>query len=147
MSRRDYLVWGALLALIKFSGDAALVWLGTGRLWTPPDYLQSVPLLLATRLEGAPRWLMPGLALWTLPFLWIGVTMTLRRALDAGLNAWITLVFFVPWFNYELMALLGLLPSRPRPVVPRPPRRTSTGCPERCWLSQRDWGSASRCWR
>lgn len=57
VGRREYLVWGALLTLVKFAGDAALVGLGTGQLWTPADYLRSVPLLLATRLE-APR---PGL--------------------------------------------------------------------------------------
>jgi uncharacterized membrane protein YhaH (DUF805 family) len=122
VGRREYLVWGALLTLVKFAGDAALVWLGAGQLWTPADYLRSVPLLLATRLQGAPPWLMPALALWTLPFLWIGVTMTLRRALDAGLSAWITLVFFLPWFNYGLMALLALLPSRPRALAAHPPR-------------------------
>ncbi len=122
VGRREYLVWGALLTLVKFAGDAALVWLGTGQLWTPADYLRSVPLLLATRLEAAPAWLMPALALWTLPFLWIGVTMTLRRALDAGLSAWTTLLFFVPYLNYALMALLALLPSRPRPLPAEPPR-------------------------
>ncbi|MGH7629524.1 MAG: SRPBCC family protein [Gemmatimonadales bacterium] len=122
VGRREYLVWGALLTLVKFAGDAALVWLGAGQLWTPADYLRSVPLLLATRLEGAPPWLMPALALWTLPFLWIGVTMTLRRALDAGLSAWTTLGFFVPYLNYVLMALLALLPSRPQPAVTRPVR-------------------------
>jgi uncharacterized membrane protein YhaH (DUF805 family) len=122
VGRREYLVWGALLTLVKFAGDVALVWLGAGQLWTPADYLRSVPFLLATRLEGAPPWLLPALALWTLPFLWIGVTMTLRRALDAGLSAWATLGFFVPYLNYTLMALLSLLPSRPRIVASRPVR-------------------------
>jgi uncharacterized membrane protein YhaH (DUF805 family) len=122
VGRREYVVWGALLTLVKFAGDAALVWIGTGQLWTPADYLRSVPLLLATRLESAPPWLMPALALWTLPFLWIGVTMTLRRALDAGLSAWTTLGFFVPYLNYALMALLAMLPSRPRLEQAQPVR-------------------------
>jgi uncharacterized membrane protein YhaH (DUF805 family) len=122
VGRREYLVWGLLLTLVKFAGDAALVWVGAGQLWTPADYLRSVPLLLATRLEGAPPWLMPALALWTLPFLWIGVTMTVRRALDAGLSAWTTLGFFVPYLNYGLMALLSILPSRPRLAPVEPPR-------------------------
>jgi len=59
VGRREYLVWGALLTLVKFAGDVALVWLGAGQLWTPADYLRSVPFLLATRLEGAPPWLLP----------------------------------------------------------------------------------------
>src|SRR3989442_11978283 len=33
---------------------------------------------------------------WTLPFLWIGVAMTLRRVVDAGRSPWLALAFFVP---------------------------------------------------
>ena len=46
-----------------------------------------------------------------LPFLWIGVSMTMRRAADAGASPWIALLFFVPALNFVLMAVLSLLPS------------------------------------
>jgi len=111
VSRRDYLRHGAALVAIKYAGDVGLVALATGRFWTPLDYVHSIPLLLSTKLDGAPAWLMPVLALWTLPFLWAGVTLTLRRALDAGRSAWLTLFFFVPYLNYLLMLVLCLVPS------------------------------------
>ncbi|MGH7645300.1 MAG: hypothetical protein ACREMR_06910, partial [Gemmatimonadales bacterium] len=58
---------------------------------------------------------------WTLPFLWIGVSMTMRRAIDAGHWAWLCLLFFVPYVNYPLMLALSALPS-----APRTPGRRST---------------------
>jgi len=54
---------------------------------------------------------MPALALWTLPFLWAGATLTMRRSLDAGWSAWLALAFFVPYLNYLLMLALCLAPS------------------------------------
>jgi len=110
VSRRDYLRHGAGLVALKYAGDVVLVAVAAGRLWTPADYVRSIPFLLATRLDGAPPWLMPALALWTLPFLWAGVTLTMRRALDAGWSAWVALGFFVPYLNYLLMLALCLAP-------------------------------------
>jgi uncharacterized membrane protein YhaH (DUF805 family) len=124
VSRRDYLRHGAGLVALKYTGDVVLVGLAAGRLWTPGDYVHSIPFLLATRLEGAPPWLMPALALWALPFLWAGVTLTMRRALDAGWSAWLALGFFVPYLNYALMLSLCLAPgaraASRRAPVPRP---------------------------
>src|SRR6185503_3159201 len=62
-------------------------------------------------------WLRTGLVLWTLPFLWIGASMTVRRAVDAGRSAWGGLLFFVPLVNYVLMIVLCFLPSRPLAVI------------------------------
>jgi uncharacterized membrane protein YhaH (DUF805 family) len=121
VSRRDYARHGVGLVALKYGGDVALVALAVGRVWTPADYAHSIPFLLATRLEGAPPWLMPALALWTLPFLWAGVTLTMRRALDAGWSAWLALGFFVPYLNHLLMLALCLAPARAagRAPVPR----------------------------
>jgi len=46
-----------------------------------------------------------------LPFLWIGVSMSMRRASDAGLSPWVALLFFVPGLNLLLMLVLSLLSS------------------------------------
>jgi dienelactone hydrolase/uncharacterized membrane protein YhaH (DUF805 family) len=121
--RPDYFRHGLGLVGLKYAGDVALVALGTGRFWTPRDYLRSIPFLVSTRFDGAPEWLMPALALWAIPFLWAGITLTLRRALDAGWSAWTTVAFFVPVLNYLMMAVLCLVPTSPR-ASPRnePPR-------------------------
>ena len=88
VSRREYRTHGVTLALVKYAGDALLVALGTGRFWTPQDYLRSVHSLLSTTLDGAPAWVAPALTLWTLPFLSIGISLTMRRAIDAGWSPW-----------------------------------------------------------
>jgi uncharacterized membrane protein YhaH (DUF805 family) len=114
VSRRSYCINGFGLAALKYFGDVALVGLTTGQFWKPTDYLHTTHSLFFTTLPGAPEWLIPALAIWTLPFLWIGITLTLRRALDAGLSPWWTMFFFVPFANYVLMAALCLIPGSSR---------------------------------
>jgi len=112
------------LMAVKYAVDAMLIWMLAGQLWTPWDYLTTGANFAHSKLAGAPGALLPLLGLWTLPFLWIGLTLTLRRALDAGRSVWMALLFFVPAANYVLMAVLCLLPSRPaRGAAVSPPRR------------------------
>jgi len=112
VDRRSYRLHGAGLMLFKYGVDVAVVWAFAHRLWTPLTYLNPVWVLRAQLLRDAPPWLGPALVIWTLPFLWIGVSMTLRRAVDAGESPWVCLLFFVPVVNYGVMLLLSLLPSR-----------------------------------
>lgn len=116
VSRQTYSLNGFCLAAIKYLGDVALVGLTTGRFWKPIDYLQTTHSLFFTTLPGAPSWLIPALAIWTLPFLWIGITLTLRRALDAGLSPLWAMGFFVPFFNYVVMVAFCLIPTSSRNV-------------------------------
>lgn len=116
---KKYLQHGFALMALKYSVDAVLIGTATGTLWTPTDYLQSVPLLISSRLTGAPLYLAPALAIWALPFLWIGMSMTIRRLLDAGRSAWWALLFFIPVVSYLLFAGLAAAPSSPdrKPAV------------------------------
>lgn len=121
VSRYDYIVSGLVLAAIKYLGDALMVWFGTGRLWTLTDYLRSAYSLASARLEGAPGWLAPALMVWVLPFVWIGVKMSMRRAMDAGRSPWLALLFFVPILGYLLMLALSVLPTKDESRVAPPP--------------------------
>ena len=112
VERRTYVSSGLALVVLKYAGDVLLVWLGTGRIWRLTDYLSPVASLASTKLQNAPPALLPLLALWALPFLWIGVSMSMRRALDAGRSAWWALLFFVPGASYVCMAVLSVLPTR-----------------------------------
>jgi uncharacterized membrane protein YhaH (DUF805 family) len=124
VDRGTYFRHGAGLMACKYAVDALLIWRFAGRVWTPLNYLSP---LLSTRTEllrGAPLWLIPLLVAIALPFLWIGVSMSMRRAADAGASPWIALLFFVPALNFVLMAVLSLLPSKSiveRPVETPPP--------------------------
>ncbi len=109
--RGDYLRHGVALAVLKFGGDTLLVRAGTGSWWDPRHYLDSLGSILAQPLADAPAWTLVALALWAMPFLWLGASLTLRRALDAGLSPWLTVLFLVPWLNYGVMGLLLLWPT------------------------------------
>ena len=124
VDRGTYFRHGVGLMAFKYAIDALLIWRHAGRVWTPLNYLSP---LLSTRTEllrGAPPWLIPVLVAIALPFLWIGVSMSMRRAVDAGASPWIALLFFLPALNFILMAVLSLLPSQSTiewPVEPPPP--------------------------
>ena len=96
---------------LKYGVDALAVWQATGTVWSPLDYLLPVWSIRAQRLGEEHlllQWVLVG---WALPFLWIGVSMTMRRAIDAGRTPWIALLFFVPVVNYLTMLILAALPS------------------------------------
>lgn len=118
VDRRAYLATGFGLIAFKYATDAVLVWSVTGALWTPRDYLDPLLAIRARLLGSNHEWLLLVLLAWALPFVWVGASMTLRRALDAGLSPWSGLVFFVPIVNYLWMLLLCLLPSRESAVPP-----------------------------
>ena len=117
---RAYRIHGISLLVLKYVTDAAIVTMATGIVWTPLAYFGSVPSMMMGFRE-APAWLMPTLMLWSFPFIWVGVTLTARRAHDAGWSLWWTLVFFVPVANYLLMLVLCIVPSAPAEAPP--PRR------------------------
>lgn len=130
VGRREYVVSGIALALIKYLGDASMVWWATGQRWTPLDYLGPVHALISSRMPTAPPSLLPVLAAWALPFLWVGVSMSMRRSLDAGLSAWLAMLFFVPGLSYLYIVAMCLLPSRERRLAGRElPKEADTRLP------------------
>jgi len=108
---RTYLQVGTLLVLLKYGTDALLVWAATGRFWRPTGYLNPVVSLRGAELADAPAWLFWALILWSIPFLYIGASMTLRRAVDAGYSPWSAVLFFIPYLNYAVMLALAAIPS------------------------------------
>ena len=125
ITRRTYLVHGAALMALKFAIDASLYWIGTGQAWVPTYYFTPLTATVGAHgFAGAPSWLLPVIGFWTIPFIWIGITMTMRRALDAGLSAWWSLLFFVPVVNWVLLAVLAALPSRMTQVRAAPEPRS-----------------------
>jgi uncharacterized membrane protein YhaH (DUF805 family) len=114
VTRRRYLLSGLVLGAVKIAVDSALMiaWLGAdhmaGRL---PFVVPLREFLGATPAQGLQGWQLI-LVAWAIPFLWIGVSMTMRRAVDAGGTPWLGILFLVPWVNYVVMGALCLLPSR-----------------------------------
>jgi uncharacterized membrane protein YhaH (DUF805 family) len=114
VGRREYLIVGLVLSLTKFLVDATLIYLAAGIVWTPIDYLVPLVSMTGPKVVQFSPGLGLALLLFALPFIWIGVTMSVRRAEDAGVSPWWVVAFFLPGLNYLLMAVLAMLPSAAR---------------------------------
>jgi hypothetical protein len=113
VSRVTYAASGFGLMIVKYAVEAGLIWFYTGRFFAPHNFLNP---LLSMRQEffqpPAPDWLQWVLFVFTLPFLWIAISMSVRRAANAGAGALVGLLVLVPLVNYITMVLLCLLPTR-----------------------------------
>ena len=56
------------------------------------------------------------LLLFSIPFLWVGVAMTVQRLRDAGQPVWLVVLFFFPVINVLFFLALCALPPRERAV-------------------------------
>ncbi|HEU4536638.1 MAG TPA: SRPBCC family protein, partial [Polyangiaceae bacterium] len=101
------------LAAVKYGLDAAIVYAQTGVVWSPLRYLSPVFTLREEGLRFSSSATLALLAALALPFLWVGVSMSVRRAADAGLSPWAGLGFLVPLLNYPFMLAFCLLPPKP----------------------------------
>jgi uncharacterized membrane protein YhaH (DUF805 family) len=112
VSRRQYLVWGFALALLKFAVDTGIVYGFTKKTWSPLGYVLPSLVLRNESVGNVPGAMHLLLVLTAMPFLWIGITMSVRRAADAGQSPWIGIGFLVPVLNYLTIAWLAALPTR-----------------------------------
>jgi len=120
VDRSSYLRWGLGLMVGKFAIDSLALRVFADRTLTPVEYLAPSALLRGT-IESTPVVQLLLLA-WTLPFIWIGLSMSIRRAIDSGKPASLGICFLLPGLNYVLMLALALAPSRP--ATPRPLSRS-----------------------
>ncbi|MBN8548010.1 MAG: hypothetical protein J0M12_01705 [Deltaproteobacteria bacterium] len=127
VTRKQYLVWGFALMLIKYLGELAVAWFSF-RLTYPlsvfflPSYLAKAELFRSIGDHHAIDLFFAFYILWTLPFMWIGVSMSVRRAYDAGLKPGAGMCFLIPFLNYIAMFTLAALPSvHPAPQNSAPP--------------------------
>jgi uncharacterized membrane protein YhaH (DUF805 family) len=108
VDRATFLRHGAALVLLKYVVDAALVWIASGKVWTPLNYLTALGTI---ETKMSVPWLLPTVLIWALPFFWLGIRMTARRAHDAGQSSWQALLFPVPVINWLLLLALAVAPS------------------------------------
>ncbi len=115
VSRSRYTSVGFSLAILKYAFEAAAIGLLTRRFYTPIDFLSPLLSTRATFTEGAPQWLGIALVLWTVPFVWVAVAMSVRRCRNAGYTPWLALLILVPAVNYLTMLVLAGLDGPPEP--------------------------------
>jgi uncharacterized membrane protein YhaH (DUF805 family) len=105
---------GLGLGVFKYLVDAAVIWFVAGS-WIPPwTYLAPLLMFKMEYLGATSPWLVGFLVLWTLPFTWIGASMSVRRARDAGMSPLVGLLMFVPVVNYLMFIALSLAKTSQR---------------------------------
>lgn len=138
VNRRAYIAWGFSLAIVKFLIDTGIVYGFTRKTWSPLGYLLPSVVLRKEGIGSAPEAMHLLLVACAMPFLWIGVTMSVRRAADAGVSPWLGVLFLLPGINYLAMLVLSILPTKeaakwePARIGPyraRPPGTEEAGPP------------------
>jgi uncharacterized membrane protein YhaH (DUF805 family) len=115
VDRREYFWVGVVLMLIKYAVEAGTVYLTTGMAYTPIDFLSPLMSSRVRFVEAGGAWLGWAWLLWTMPFVWIAVAMTFRRAKDADLSPWTAMAILVPLVNLATMLMMSLAPSSAKP--------------------------------
>ena len=112
LGRSAYLFWGVLLAVIKFNLDRFLGGYFFGKPWSLFDsgFLR-LYLWQSTITREDWSYYLTLLAA-SLPFIWAGTILTLRRLRSLDWSPWWMLLFFVPAVKLIFFTLLCLLPSR-----------------------------------
>ncbi len=110
--RKAYLLSGFALLSLKAFVDAITVYTVAGEWLHPLHYLHPAFSwrVDAVQSGGDTAFLIAGFL--TLPFIWVGVSMSMRRARDAGWSPWFGLLFFLPLINGLMFLLLCFMPTR-----------------------------------
>ncbi|HEX3771216.1 MAG TPA: DUF805 domain-containing protein [Polyangiaceae bacterium] len=112
VGRKQYVLWGVGLAVLKLLLDTWIVHAFTGKTWSPLGYIVPSLILREDAVGSGPEAMNAILPALALPFLWIGLSMSVRRAADAGISAWVGTVFIVPLVHYVAIVVLCVLPTK-----------------------------------
>jgi hypothetical protein len=113
VSRKIYSLTGLIAFLIKAILDHLVAFHYFHRPWSLFSYW--VPLTPASRIASLSHpdaQFLATMVAFALPFILLGVMMTVWRLRDAGEPVWLAVLFFVPFVNLALFMTLCLLPSR-----------------------------------
>ena len=114
IDRGPYLLIGLAGFALKHNLDRFLASWVFGRPWGLFNYW--IPLDRAvqlTDLKPDEALFLATMVLLALPFIYIGVALTVRRLRAVGLPLWLAALFFVPVVNLFFFLLLSVLPSKP----------------------------------
>jgi uncharacterized membrane protein YhaH (DUF805 family) len=113
VTKRQYMVTGFSLMALKYAVEVAVAYAAAGRFYPLSAFLLPFASYREQFLGQASGPFLMFLILWSLPFMWVGVSMSVRRAADAGLSPIYGTLFLTPVFNYLTMLGLCLADSKP----------------------------------
>src|ERR1700732_2163267 len=93
ISRTSFIIWGAVLFGLKYNLDRVLIYWLFGRQWSFFSYFeQPFPRIHNLSPAQSPKEYAV-LLLVSLPFLWAGVSLCVKRLRDAELPLWLAVLF------------------------------------------------------
>jgi uncharacterized membrane protein YhaH (DUF805 family) len=117
VGRGEYTAVGLIGVLLKHNLDRLIA--GSFLGYEKGFFNYWAPLGKAARLDhlsSTEEKFLATLLLLSIPFLWVGVAMTVQRLRDAGQPVWLVVLFFIPVINVLFFLALCVLPPQARPV-------------------------------
>jgi hypothetical protein len=134
VNRGTYAFVGLTLFAIKHNIDRIVATAVFGRrfsifnYWIPPT-----DAIRVDTLSPSDARFLTTMVLMSIPFVWIGLSLTVRRLRSAGIPLGFVALFFAPFLNLVFFAVLCLVPDREPAIVPagvdRPDRAFSSVIP------------------
>jgi hypothetical protein len=143
IDRGPYAFVGLVGFAVKHNLDRVLATFVFHRKWSLFNYW--IPLDQAVRvtsLTSTDRIFLLSMLVLSLPFIWFGVVLTMRRLRAAGLPAWLVVLFFAPYLNLLFFVILCIYPSRRADDVRRSLRIGGNRALKRI-IPESNWGSAA----
>jgi hypothetical protein len=113
IGRGPYALIGIFGFAIKHNLDRIVATLGFHRPWGLFNYwipVRDVANVMA--LQRDQQIFLATMVALSLPFIWVGVVLTLQRLRSARLPAWLVALFFAPFVNLAFFIVLCILPER-----------------------------------
>src|SRR5258708_4374484 len=109
---KTYAISGCSAFVLEYFLDKYLAFAVFGRSWFWWSYLQPFgPGVRLNAIRSDTRAFAATLLALSLPFIWLGVTLTVQRLRDAGKPLWLVVLFFVPVINILFFLLLCVMGS------------------------------------
>jgi uncharacterized membrane protein YhaH (DUF805 family) len=114
---KTYAIAGCTAFLLKFLLDKFVAFAVFGRPWFLWSYWQPLgPDVRVNAIHPDTQVFAGTLLILALPFIWLGVTLTVQRLRDAGKPLWLVVFFFVPVINLLFFLLLCIMGSHSAPA-------------------------------
>ncbi len=117
IGRAEYLGWGIGLALLKYFLDSQIAH-AFGQSFSPWRYLLPVPVDVL-HVPPEQRSFLAALGFAALPFILLGVTLSIWRLREVAKHPAWCLLFFLPGINLAFFVLIAALPGRKRDAEAR----------------------------